>query len=70
MPGTAIDRLILLLLSENDGRALEVLQDTYGHELFKITMNLVEVVADAEDIMQETYITLWEKRHEDISKPD
>ncbi|UII20860.1 sigma-70 family RNA polymerase sigma factor [Fulvivirga ligni] len=57
------DHLILLLLSQDDGKALSLLQEIYGSELLALAYGMVEIKEEAEDILQEVYLTIWEKRH-------
>jgi len=44
----------------------------YHGKLYRIAFRLLENVADAEDVVQETYVKLWEKRDEltDLHNPE
>ncbi|WP_188133844.1 RNA polymerase sigma factor [Chitinophaga sp. CF418] len=57
-------------LSAGDQAAFKALYDKYHHALYRKTFQILHSSSETEDIIQETFITLWEKRKEiDISRP-
>jgi len=57
-------------LSAGDQAAFKALYDKYHHGLYRKTFQLLHSPSATEDIIQETFITLWEKRKEiDIARP-
>lgn len=63
MSSVSKDHLIILMLSEDDGKALSLLQEIYGSELLALAYSMVEIKEEAEDILQEVYLNIWTKRH-------
>lgn len=57
-------------LSASDQAAFKALYDKYHHGLYRKTFQILHSASETEDIIQETFITLWEKRREiDIARP-
>jgi RNA polymerase sigma-70 factor (ECF subfamily) len=57
-------------LSAGDQTAFKALYDKYHHALYRKTFQILHSSSEAEDIIQEAFITLWEKRKEiDIARP-
>lgn len=53
------DGALAALISEGDGRALEVLYDRYGARCFGLARRLLNVSDLAEDVVQEVFAALW-----------
>jgi RNA polymerase sigma-70 factor (ECF subfamily) len=58
------DEEMILLLQSNDEVALWLIFDNYWESLFLSAFNIVKDRFLAEDIVQETIITVWDKRME------
>lgn len=58
------DQEMILLLQNNDEVAVWKIFDTYWEPLFLVAFNIVKDRFLAEDIVQETIITVWDKRTE------
>lgn len=57
-------------LSAGDQAAFKALYDKYHHALYRKTYQILHSSPETEDIVQEAFITLWEKRREiDIARP-
>ncbi|SEW45873.1 RNA polymerase sigma-70 factor, ECF subfamily [Chitinophaga sp. YR573] len=57
-------------LSAGDQTAFKALYDKYHHALYRKTYQILHSSPETEDIVQEAFITLWEKRREiDIARP-
>ena len=57
-------------LSAGDQAAFKALYDKYHHALYRKTFQLLQSASETEDIIQEAFITLWEKRREiDTARP-
>src|SRR5687768_3361862 len=53
---------LLLLLKKNNFQAFEVLMNKYSYELYKYAAKAIGNKEDAEDIVQELFIDLWDGR--------
>lgn len=72
MPARRIDQedFILRMLASNDEQAVKILFDQYHEFLFDIVSHYVNNTADADDLIQELFISIWTKRHTlQITKP-
>ncbi len=56
------DDELLALLQDDDQRAFKALYDRYWAPLWGYATNAMDDPNDAEDIVQELFMTLWEKR--------
>lgn len=57
-------------MSGNDQSAFKALYDKYHHALYRKTYFILKSAGETEDIIQEVFITLWEKRKDiDAEKP-
>lgn len=56
------DEFILRMLASDDEQAVKVLFDQYHEFLFDIACQYIDS-EDADDLIQELFITLWTKRH-------
>lgn len=57
-------------LSAGHQTAFKALYDKYHHALYRKTFQILRSSSETEDIIQEAFITLWEKRKEiDIARP-
>ncbi|MFB6454752.1 RNA polymerase sigma factor [Chitinophaga sp. Hz27] len=64
------ERGLLIRLSGNDQAAFKGLYDKYHHALYRKTFFILKSAGETEDIIQEVFITLWEKRKDiDLEKP-
>lgn len=52
---------LLLKVSQRDQRAFENLYDLYGKLLYSLILSIVKKQGDAEDVLQETFLQVWEK---------
>ena len=50
---------ILSLLYKKDEKAYTILYDMYSKSLFAIIFNLVKEREEAEDILQEVFVKIW-----------
>lgn len=58
------DEEIVVRLNKNDERALNLLYERYWEKLFISAHNLVKKREVCEDIIQEVFISIWQKRGE------
>jgi RNA polymerase sigma-70 factor, Bacteroides expansion family 1 len=56
------DDHLLKLLRDSDQRAFKILYERHWHALWSYARNAMAERDDAEDIVQELFMTLWEKR--------
>jgi len=57
------DHQLWLLIREGDRRAFDSIYHRYAEVIFSSIYKHISSRPDAEDILQETFIALWEKRH-------
>ncbi|MCF6407215.1 RNA polymerase sigma factor [Chitinophaga filiformis] len=70
LPNLPDESGLLKELSAGDQTAFKALYDKYHHALYRKTFQILRSSSETEDIIQEAFITLWEKRKEvDISRP-
>ncbi len=72
MPVRRIDQedFILSMLASDDEQAVKILFDQYREFLFDIVSQYINNTADADDLIQELFISIWTKRHTlQITKP-
>jgi len=61
---------LLIGLSAGDQAAFKALYDKYHHALYRKTLQILRSSSETEDVIQEAFITLWEKRNEiDTTRP-
>ena len=53
------DHEILALLTQRSDRAIGALSERFGNLLFRIAMNLVGDTQDAEECVNDTYLSVW-----------
>jgi RNA polymerase sigma factor (sigma-70 family) len=58
------DRALVDRLSEGDGRALDVLFRRHATTVFAYAVSRLRNRADAEEIVQDTFVILWERRRD------
>lgn len=58
------DDNLILRIQQNDHQAFELLYQRYWHPLFLFSRKLLNASADAEDVVQSLFISLWEKRNQ------
>ncbi|MFC3199098.1 RNA polymerase sigma factor [Parapedobacter deserti] len=56
------DEVLFALLRDGDQRAFKALYERYWTPLWSYARNAINDPGDAEDIVQELFMTLWEKR--------
>jgi len=57
------DHQLWLLIKEGDRRAFDCIYHRYAEVIFSSIYKHISSRQDAEDLLQETFIDLWEKRH-------
>ena len=65
-PKTDLEREALLALSKGNGQVLETFFTTYYKDLVLFAGTYLKDAAACEDIVQQVFITLWEKRKEAV----
>ncbi len=64
-----VARDLMARILRNDIKAFEELYDKFNRVVFSVILNIVRIPAEAEEILQEVFVTLWNKRQEyDFSK--
>jgi len=58
--------LLIRSFKKGDARAFEILFERHHRKLYAFLMKLLNSKEDAEEIVQETFIKIWEKREEFI----
>ncbi|WP_345952096.1 sigma-70 family RNA polymerase sigma factor [Mucilaginibacter sp. PAMB04274] len=56
------EKLLLYRLSTGDEAAFKLLYDAYKNKIFAFVSKFVHSAADAEEIVQETFMVLWKNR--------
>ncbi|WP_345955991.1 sigma-70 family RNA polymerase sigma factor [Mucilaginibacter sp. PAMB04168] len=56
------EKLLLYRLSTGDEAAFKLLYDAYKNKIFTFVSKFVHSAADAEEIVQETFMVLWKNR--------
>lgn len=63
------EKLQLLRLKNNQGSAFEALYDMYSRRVYSFVCSILSDRAQAEDITQDTFTIIWERRNDlDLSK--
>lgn len=57
-----IDRFLILGIKEGDKHAFDALFMAYHHQIFLYCLNFTKSKEVSEEIMQDTFITIWKKR--------
>ncbi len=55
------DQKILALLWSRTEQAIQALSDTFGHGLYKLSMNILGNHQDAQESVNDTYFALWNR---------
>jgi len=58
------DRECIIRLRADDEKAFNVLFERYGHKLYRFAFNFLRSRAEAEEMVQEVFSRVWERRHE------
>ena len=58
------DRDIIKRLQAKDDQALSILYDKYSGALYSIILKMIKDEDIAQDLLQETFITIWAKSHQ------
>jgi RNA polymerase sigma-70 factor (ECF subfamily) len=58
------DAICLQLLQADDARGLDALFDQHAAKLTRFAASYLSQVADADEVVQECFVRLWEHRHE------
>jgi RNA polymerase sigma-70 factor (family 1) len=66
------EKELLLRIAEGDEQAFAVLFKQYFHHIYLLMLKYTNRHSDAEDIVQQAFVNVWEKRHllAGIEKPD
>ena len=56
--------LLIKQLQAKDERALSLLYDYYSGALYSVILKMIRDEGIAQDLLQETFITIWEKSHQ------
>ncbi len=64
-PNTPTDLELYRALQRSDTRALGVLYDRYGTLVYRLAFKMLGAAPEAEDLTQEIFLTLWQKRNYD-----
>ncbi|MDZ4661364.1 MAG: sigma-70 family RNA polymerase sigma factor [Pseudomonadota bacterium] len=66
---STIAKDLMAKVLRNDTKAFAELYDRYSRVVYSVIVNIVRAPAEAEEILQEVFVTLWNKRKEyDFSK--
>lgn len=63
-PNNDTDLHLLSLIRQNDHKAFETLFDRYWYRMFKYALSVLRSREEAEEIVQDLFASLWQKRHE------
>ncbi|MGV8095079.1 MAG: RNA polymerase sigma factor [Mangrovibacterium sp.] len=67
--GNKINQELMIRLKNGDMVAFDLLYEQYSHKLFSFVLKILKNETDAEEIVQEVFVRLWESRfHIDDSK--
>ncbi len=67
---SCIDASLLRRFKQNRPEAFRVIYQTYHPRVFAFSLKISRSHAEAEEITQQTFIRLWEKRHHvDVTRP-
>ncbi|MCA0133699.1 RNA polymerase sigma factor [Winogradskyella alexanderae] len=58
------DTLLIRQLQNKDERALSMLYDKYSGAIYSVILKMVKDESKAQDLLQETFITVWDKSHQ------
>lgn len=58
------DTTLIKQLQEKDEQALSVLYDKYAGAIYTVILKMIREESKAKDLLQETFITVWEKSHQ------
>jgi RNA polymerase sigma-70 factor (family 1) len=64
VPNNDTDLHLLSLIRQDDHKAFEILFDRYWYRMFKYALSAMRSREEAEEIVQELFAGLWQKRHE------
>lgn len=63
------EKLLVSKLRNNDVKSFDILFEKYSQKLFRFSFSLLKNHDDSKEIVQETFLRVWDKRHEiDSSK--
>ena len=57
------DRNCVIRLRQDDEKAFNILFERYGHKLYRFAFNFLRSKEEAEEMVQEVFTRVWEKRH-------
>lgn len=57
------ERKLMKRIKARDAKALEELYDTYNSLLYGLVITIVKKREEAEDVLQEVFLKIWEKAH-------
>jgi len=58
------DKTLITQLQQNDERALSLLYDKYSGAIYSVILKMIKDESKAKDLLQETFITVWEKSYQ------
>ncbi len=58
------DKTLIIQLQNKDERALSLLYDKYSGALYTVILKMIKDEALAQDLLQETFITIWNKSNQ------
>jgi len=64
IPDNDTDLRLLSLIRQNDHKAFETLFDRYWYRMFKYALSVMRSREEAEEIVQDLFAGLWQKRQE------
>jgi RNA polymerase sigma-70 factor (ECF subfamily) len=59
-----IDKTLVERLRNNDQQAFKLLFEKYGARLYQFSLKYLRDKEDAEDLLHEVFLKIWEKRHD------
>jgi len=62
MKKSGINSSVLIALSQGDDKAFELVFNTYASSIFKYLVYVLKNVEESEEILQNVFFTLWNKR--------
>ena len=61
-PKMKTDKELVAEIKEGNARAFDQLYEAYGHKLYLFALSILKSKEDAEEVVQNTYLKIWEKR--------
>ena len=61
-PQMRTDKELIEEIKEGKAKAFDQLYEAYGHKLYLFALSILKSKEDAEEVVQNTYLKIWEKR--------